>query len=59
MKYKIEPLTLQDIRELSSNYLRFVIREGQADPKIHSMIEEELIKRQQTTFFDGKNHHIV
>ena len=51
---KIENLTLQDIREASSNYLRAVIKNGVDDPYVHDMIETELYTRDQTTFFDGK-----
>ena len=51
---KIETLTLQDIREASSNYLRAVIKNGLDNPYVHDMIETELYVREQTTFFDGK-----
>tara|TARA_R100000329_G_C7444648_1_gene156344 strand:+ start:298 stop:501 length:204 start_codon:yes stop_codon:yes gene_type:complete len=51
---KIETLTLQDIREASSNYLRAVIKNGLDNPYVHDMIEKELYAREQTTFFDGK-----
>ena len=54
MKYKIETLTLQDIREASSNYLRAVIKNGLDNPYVHDMIETELHAREQTTFFDGQ-----
>ena len=49
-----ENLTLQDIREASSNYLKSVIKNGLDDPYVHDMIETELYVREQTTFFDGK-----
>ena len=49
-----EELTLQDIREASSNYLKSVIKNGVDDPYVHDMIETELYTREQTTFFDGK-----
>ena len=43
---KIEDLTYQDIREASSNYLRFVIKNGEADATTHDMIEKELYIRE-------------
>ena len=49
-----EELTLQDIREASSNYLKAVIKNGLDNPYVHDMIETELYNREQTTFFDGK-----
>ena len=42
-----ENLTLQDIRESSSNYLRSVIKNGLDDPYVHDMIEIELYVREQ------------
>ena len=42
-----KPLTLQDIREASTNYLRFVIKCGEADAYIISMMETELQMRTQ------------
>ena len=42
-----EELTLQDIREASSNYLRAVIKNGLDDPYVHDMIETELYVREQ------------
>ena len=42
-----ENLTLQDIREASSNYLRSVIKNGLADPYVHDTIETELYVREQ------------
>ena len=44
---KIENLTLQDIREASSNYLKSVIKNGVDDPYVHVMIEKELYVREQ------------
>ena len=46
MHYDIQPLTLQDIREASSNYLRSVIKNGEADATTHDMIEKELYIRE-------------
>ena len=48
-----EDLTLQDIREASSNYFRAVIKNGFDNPYVHDMIETDLYNREQTTFFDG------
>ena len=47
MKLKPQPLTLRDIREASDNYLRFVIKNGEADATTHDMIEKELYVREQ------------
>ena len=40
-------LTLQDIREASSNYLKSVIKNGLDDPYVRDMIEKELYVREQ------------
>ena len=48
-----ENLTLQDIREASSNYLRSVIKNGLADPYVHDMIETELYVREQRRSING------
>ena len=50
---KIENLTLQDIREASSNYLRSVIKNGLDDPYVHDMIEKELYVREQRRPING------
>ena len=42
-----ENLTLQDIWEASSNYLKSVIKNGLSDPYVHDMIEKELYVRDQ------------
>ena len=42
-----ENLTLQDIREASSNYLRSVIKNGLDDAYVLDMIERELYVREQ------------
>ena len=42
-----ENLILQDIREMSSNYLRSVIKNGLDDPYVDDMIEKELYVREQ------------
>ncbi len=48
-----ENLTLQDIREASSNYLRSVIKNGLDDPYVHDMIETELYVREQRRSING------
>ena len=45
MHYNIKPLTLQDIREVSSNYLRSVIKHGLADADVIQMMKNELHTR--------------
>lgn len=40
------PLTLRDIQEADADYLRFVIKNGEADATTHDMIEKELITRE-------------
>ena len=45
MHYDIKPLTLQDIREVSTNYLRSVIKYGTADPHVIAMMQHELHER--------------
>jgi len=50
---KIENLTLQDIREASSNYLRSVIKDGSADQPVLLMAEKELYKREQRRPING------
>ena len=50
---KIENLTLQDIREASSNYLKSVIKNGVDDPYVHDMIETELYVREHRRPING------
>ena len=47
MQYEESPLTLRDIRDASSNYLRFVIKNGDPDVTTHDMIEKELYIREE------------
>ena len=44
---KIQDLTLQDIKEVSTNYLKSVIKYGASNPKVHNMIQQELCYRTQ------------
>ena len=45
MHYDIQPLTLQDIREASTNYLRACLKED-IDVITHDMIDKELYIRE-------------
>ena len=45
---KEEKLTYQDIRELSSNYLRSLLKED-IDVELHDMVTKELYVREQRT----------
>ena len=44
---KIQDLTLQDIKEASTNYLKYVIKHGASNSKIYNMIQQELCYRTQ------------
>ena len=44
MRYNEQPLTLQDIREASTNYLKSCLKED-LDVYVHDMIEKELYIR--------------
>ena len=44
---KIENLTYQDIRELSSNYLRSLLKED-IDAELHDMVTKELFEVRET-----------
>ena len=44
---KIEKLTHQDIRELSSNYLRSLLKED-IDVELHDMVTKELFEVRET-----------
>ena len=43
----ITDLTIQDIKEVSTNYLKSVIKNGTANPKVHNIIQQELCYRTQ------------
>ena len=43
----ITNLTSQDIKEVSTNYLKSVIKYGTCNPKVHNMIQQELSNRTQ------------
>ena len=51
MHYDIKPLTLQDIREVSTNYLNACInnffRTGEGDIHVISMMYDELYERKR------------
>ena len=44
---KIEKLTYQDIRELSSNYLRSLLKED-IDVELHDMLTKEVFEVRET-----------
>ena len=44
---KFEKLTYQDIRELSSNYLRSLLKED-IDVELHDMVTKELFEVRET-----------
>ena len=44
---KIEKLTYQDIRELSSNYLKSLLKED-IDVELHDMVTKELFEVRET-----------
>jgi len=52
---KSEYLTSQDLKEVSTNYLRYVIKNTDND-EFRDMAQNELIERTTTTFFDGNKH---
>ena len=52
---KSEYLTSQDLKEVSTNYLRYVIENTDND-KFRDMAKNELIERTTKTFFDGTKH---
>ena len=52
---KSEYLTSQDLKEVSTNYLRYVIENTDNDNFKEKCIKE-LIERTTTTFFDGNKH---
>ncbi len=49
------PYTSQDLREMGTNFLRYIIKETD-DDKLREMAKKELIERTTTTFFDGTKH---
>ena len=52
---KSEYLTSQDLKEVGTNYLRYVIKNTDND-NFREMAKKELIERTTTTFFDGTKH---
>ena len=46
MQYDIKPFTLQDVREASSNYLRYCLKQD-LDHHTRSMMDTELNFREQ------------
>ena len=52
---KSEYLTSQDLKEVSTNYIRSVIKNTDND-NLREMAKKELIERTTSTFFDGTKH---
>ena len=46
MDARTEPLTKQDIQLADSDYLRIVLRDGEADTRTQELMREELIRRE-------------
>ena len=47
MQYDIKSFTLQDVREASSNYLKFCLKQQDLDHHTRSMMDTELNFREQ------------
>ena len=58
MNYQMEDLTLDDIRNASSNYLRSCLKEDIA-PETHDMITKELYVREQRRPITGDSDLII
>ena len=52
---KSEYLTSQDLKEVSTNYIRSVIKNTDND-NLREMAKKELEVRTTSTFFDGTKH---
>ena len=46
----ITDFTLQDIKEVSTNYLKSVIKYGASNPEVYNMIQQELCYRTQRRY---------
>ena len=53
--YKIEPLTKQDLKEVSLNYLKSVIKNTD-DEQLKNNCLQEIKERTTPTFFNGSEH---
>ncbi len=49
------PYTKQDLKEIGTNFLNYIIKETD-DNNLKEMCKQELIERGTTTFFDGTKH---
>ena len=52
---KGEPLTKQDLKEVSTNYLKSVIKNTD-DEQLKNNWLQEIKERTKTTFFNGSEH---
>ena len=52
---KIKPLTKQDLKEVSTNYLKSVIKNTD-DEQLKNNCLQEIKERTKTTFFNGFEH---
>ena len=52
---KSEPLTKQDLKEVSTNYLKSVIKNTD-DEQLKNNCLQEIKERTKTTFFNGSEH---
>ena len=53
--YKIKSLTKQDLKEVSLNYLKSVIKNTD-DEQLKNNCLQEIKERTKTTFFNGSEH---
>ena len=56
MQYRTQAITASDMKELSSNYLRQLIKDQVAGDDFLAQVAQELYDRSKTTFFDGTKH---
>tara|TARA_R100000995_G_scaffold79322_1_gene50338 strand:+ start:470 stop:652 length:183 start_codon:yes stop_codon:yes gene_type:complete len=54
-KPKTKPLTKKDLKEVSINYLRYVLKNSD-DNKLIKCCTNEIKLRTTSTFFDGNKH---
>jgi hypothetical protein len=56
MKYQTTAITPGELKELSSNYLRQLIKDQAAGDDFLAQVAQELYDRSKCTFFDGTKH---
>ena len=54
-KPKSIPYTKQDLKEIGTNFLNYLIKKTDND-NLRELCKQELIERSTTTFFDGTKH---